>query len=468
MPKILTAEQKAEQKKIRLAYAKKYYLANRDRLIKYAREKCKYAGKRVYLESDDPTKGKAFKRISKKDPDFSRSEIQKAIVELPPKKPRKAPLPPKPVKKSVATSSKDDAKPKKKFIIKEDKPKPVIKKTKKKFIIKEPKEEPTAKTRVTELYKLILKLNNSKNNLVDYQLNFPSVKKYNNELNDYETKIKNITKNLIEKTFNKKYDVSLVRRGEGDTIEYIYMLVINAKEFDFSRMILLDVMDDLKPYLKIKNLTEKENDLLIKVLNEPKPVFNDKYKKALRKEKDEEKEEPTAKTPEDLIILIQMADEVNKMASLKHIQKSKSLDELRKLEKKYNEKKVKITKYLKGLSSKYPVKEVTFYRNHPTISMLFYYLKRDLTINLSKGEKKISDVYNDTTNNFWRRIKAQLIKLKVDNFNIILNERIEKEDKEKEDKKIKISDIELTQAFNSMIDEQKKNKQIKKKMLKNK
>lgn len=434
MPKILTVEQKAEQKKIRLAYAKKYYLANRDRLIKYAREKCKYAGKRVYLESDDPTKGKAFKKKLKKDPDFSRSKTQKDMIELPPKKPRKAPLPPKPVKK-------EKPKPKKKFIIKEDKPKPKIVKTKKKIILKpaddEPKkDEPTAKTRVTELYKLILKLNNSKNNLVDYQLNFPSVKKYVNELNDYETKIKNITKNLIEKTFNKKYDVSLVRRGEGDTIEYIYMLVINAKEFDFSRMILLDVMDDLKPYLKIKNLTEKENNLLIKVLNEPKPIFNDKYKSEFNKEKNEEKEadkkkELTAKTPEDLIILIQMADEVNKMASLKHIQKSKSLDELRKLEKKYNEKEVKILKYLKGLSSKYPVEELR--SNSPTLPSFFNDLKRDLKINISKGEKKISDVYNDTTKNFYRRIKAQLIKLKVDNFNIILNERIEKDDKEKEE-----------------------------------
>ena len=126
-----------------------------------------------------------------------------------------------------------------------------------------------------------------------------------------------------------------------------------------------------------------------------------------------------------------MADEVNKMASLKHIQKSKSLDELRKLEKKYVEKEVKILKYLKGLSSKYPVEELR--SNSPTLPSFFNGLKRDLKINISKGEKKISDVYNDTTKNFYRRIKAQLIKLKVDNFNIILNERIEKDDKEKEE-----------------------------------
>ena len=36
MAKKLTVEQKAEQKKKRLAYAKQYYLANRDKLIKYA------------------------------------------------------------------------------------------------------------------------------------------------------------------------------------------------------------------------------------------------------------------------------------------------------------------------------------------------------------------------------------------------------------------------------------------------
>ena len=58
---------------------------------------------------------------------------------------------------------------------------------------------------------------------------------------------------------------------------------------------------------------------------------------------------------------------------------------------------------------------------------------KEASNNISKGEEKISDVYNDTTKNFYRRIKAQLIKLKVDNFNIILNERIEKDDKEKEE-----------------------------------
>jgi len=131
MPKKLTDEEKKRQKEKKLAYAKKYYAENRDKLIKYARNKCKYSKKRVFLEDDDPTESKMFKKfVSNNTPDFSRSEIQKAMIELPPKKPRKAPLPPKPVKKQVATSSKEDAaKPSKK-------PKP-----KKKLKIVEPVEE---------------------------------------------------------------------------------------------------------------------------------------------------------------------------------------------------------------------------------------------------------------------------------------------------------------------------------------
>ena len=132
MPKKLTPAQKEEQRKIRLEYAKKYYMANRDKLIKYAREKCKYANKRIYLEDDDPTKGKQFKKISEKDPDFSRSETQKAIVELPPKKPRRAPLPPKPL----------PPKPKKKIILK---PPPSPPQKPKKEEPKPKKEEPKPK-----------------------------------------------------------------------------------------------------------------------------------------------------------------------------------------------------------------------------------------------------------------------------------------------------------------------------------
>jgi hypothetical protein len=45
------AKKKREKK---LAYAKSYYMANRDALIKYARNKCDYKKKRVALEDDNP------------------------------------------------------------------------------------------------------------------------------------------------------------------------------------------------------------------------------------------------------------------------------------------------------------------------------------------------------------------------------------------------------------------------------
>ena len=141
--------------------------------------------------------------------------------------------------------------------------------------------------RVKQLKKLIQKLQ-AKNTLDKIFEDLPTAKKYNSIINKYRSKINDLVKLFIEKTFDDKNDVFVVNRGKYSDYEWTYKLVIfpnfnqdKAEELS-NRQITLD---NLKPYLKIKKLTPEENDLITKTLNTEKPDLSKEDSKELKKEK---------------------------------------------------------------------------------------------------------------------------------------------------------------------------------------
>ena len=141
--------------------------------------------------------------------------------------------------------------------------------------------------RVKLLRTLIKKLNQSKNNLDKIFEDLPTAEKYQSAINKYRSKIYNLVKLLIKKTFDDKHDVFMVSRDSyGFDFNYILIILPNfnedkAEELNTRRI----TLDNLKPYLKIKNLTPEENDLLTKTLNTEKPDLSEEDRKLLKKEK---------------------------------------------------------------------------------------------------------------------------------------------------------------------------------------